>query len=159
MKRRSCSSFLIGPAAILLLFSAGCKDATNEINSPLSPPAWIQGSWVDLGYIEESLHGSSWEFTQDNAIRYDYMYGSPHLAPWDYLELYLDCLQGINDSRYSLADYSSDTYYEIHEILVACDGCNPYAMTHRFIKLTPTTFRYNYTYLGGTGDGGVYTRE
>jgi len=159
MKRRCCSSFLIGLAAILLLISAGCKDATKEINSPLSPPAWIQGSWADQGYIEESLHGSSWEFTQDNAISHDYMYGLPHLAPWDYLMFYLDCLQGINGYRYNLADYSSDTYYEIHAILVACDGCDPSAVTHRFLKLTATTFRYKYTTLGGAGDGGVFTKE
>jgi hypothetical protein len=151
----------IGLAAIFTLFAAGCKKAANEEASPLSPPAWIQGSWADQGYIERSASGSRWEFTQDNAISYDYMYGLPHLAPWDYFKFYLDCLHGKEgyEYEYSLTDFSSDTYYEIHTILASSGGSNPYGTTHRFIKLTPTTFQYKIASNGSIDDYGVFTKE
>jgi hypothetical protein len=150
----------IGLAVILSLFAAGCKKAEDEVASPLSPPAWIQGAWADQGYSEKSVSGSRWEFTQDNAIYHDYMYGLPHLAPKDYFKFYFDCLQGKHEYKYSLTDFSSDTSYEIHEILAANGGSSPYQATHRFIKLTSTTFRYIIASNDRNNeDFGVFTRE
>jgi hypothetical protein len=151
----------IGLALIFCLFTVGCKKTEDEVASPLSPPAWIQGSWADQGYIEKSVIGSSWEFSQDNAIYHDYMYGLPHLAPWDYFKFYLNCLQGKEgyEYEYSLTDFSSDTYYEIHAILATKGGSTQHDMTHKFFKLTPTTFQYKIASAGHENAYGVFTKE
>jgi hypothetical protein len=150
----------IGLALIFCLFAAGCKKTEDEAASPLSPPAWILGSWLDQGYFEKSVYGSGWVFTQDNAIHNDYMYGLPHLAPWDYFKFYLECLQGKHEYEYSLTDFSSDTYYEIHEILAAKGGNNPFEATQKFVKLTPTTFRFIISSKGRDNeDFGVFTKK
>lgn len=159
MKHARFFRFLQGPVLALCLFAGGCKDTTELMDSPLSPPAWIQGSWADQGYSEKSLHGSRWEFTQDNAISYDYMYGLPHLAPWNYYQFYLDCLSGKYNHRYELSDLSSDTYYEIKEIFVVAGETAASPRYLKFIKLTPTTFHFKIMSSGSLSDYGIYTKE
>ncbi len=159
MERSRFFGLLFASVLALCLFTAGCKDIIREMDSPLSPPAWIQGSWSDQGYIERSENGKRWVFTPDNAVWHDYMYGMSHLAPRDYYQLYLDCLSGKLPYRCELSDLSSDTYYEIRVIFATAEKPDPSPSYLRFIKLTPTTFRFKYASAGDLFDFGVYTKE
>ena len=159
MERGRFFGLIFASALALCLFTAGCQDVTGQMDSPLSPPAWIQGSWADQGYREQSQNGKRWVFTHDNAVWHDYMYGMPHLAPWDYYQFYLDCLSGKLPFLYELSDLSSDTYYEIKEIFAAAGESDPSPKYLKFIKLTPTTFRFKIAANGSLADYGVYTKE
>lgn len=159
MERSRFFGLLFATVLALCLFTAGCQDVTQEMDSPLSPPAWIQGSWADQGYIQRSVNGKRWVFTQDNAVWHDYMYGMPHLATWDYYQFYLDHLSDKSSFRYELTDLSSDAYYEIKEIFAAAGETDPSPKYLRFIKLTPATFRFKILANGSLADYGVYTKE
>jgi hypothetical protein len=149
----------IGLALIFCLFTAGCKKAEDEVVSPLSPPAWIQGSWADQGYINKDDFGYRWVFTQDNAIGYTYRQGTQFLGPSDYFKMFMDCLKEDSVFNCSLLDSSSDSYYEIHQVLEYKSNKYRTQITFMFTKLTPTTFHMENMSWGRVSDCGIYTKE
>lgn len=149
----------IGLALIFSLFAAGCKKAEDEVASPLSPPAWIQGSWASPDYDKAGSFGWRWEFTQDNAIRYHYRQGQLFLSPVDFFQWFKDSQKRDYEYTFELSDTSTDTYYEIQEILEY--NVSPYRVDerYRFTKLTPTTFYYDTMSDGHVSAGTVFTKQ
>lgn len=149
----------IGLALIFTLFAAGCKKVEDELASPLSPPAWIQGSWASPDYDKVGSFGWRWEFTQDNAIRYHYRQGQLFLSPVDFFQWFKDCQKGDYEYTIRLSDTHTDTYYEIQEILEYVGSTDRQDKRYRFTKLTPTTFLYDTMSDGHATLGVEFTKQ
>lgn len=149
----------IGLALICCLFATGCKKAEDELASPLSPPAWILGSWASPDYDKVGSFGWRWEFTQDNAIRYHYRQGQLFLSPVDFFQWFKDCQKGDYEYTVELSDTDTDTYYEIHEVLEYKSTKYRQDTRHRFTKLTPATFSYDTVSNGQATLSVVFTKQ
>jgi hypothetical protein len=153
MKCKYFLCLLFGLLLILSLFTVGCKKTGDELASPLSPPAWIQGTWSSPGYDQVGSFGWRWVFTKDNAICYSYRQGQLFLTPLDFFQVFMNCQKGAYEYTCKLSDASSDAYYEIHEILEYDVSQYQQDTRYRFTKLTPTTFCYE------VSGGVVFTKQ
>lgn len=151
VNRSSISACTAGLIVIVLMFAVGCNKKGEELESPLAPPSFIQGTWNS----EKGDSGlwKQWIFTADNAI-YN-THGNEDFSAINFLQKYLNWDED-SYGKYVLLDIFFETHYEIREYSQYYANDNRY----HFAELTPTTLLYTSTTNGkANGDPIVFTKQ